>query len=67
MIRSGDLLGIEVKAGSAVSKDSFAHLDWFRTHIHAKKKFIGIVFYTGRDVLSFGEKMWAVPLSALWA
>ena len=27
----------------------------------------GIVLYTGREVVPFGEKLWAVPLSVWWA
>lgn len=61
----GNLLGIEVKAGS-VSTDDFKHLKWFAKNL-AKTKFIGIVLYSGKDVLSFGDKLYAVPLSHLGA
>ena len=61
----GNLLGIEVKAG-AVSTDDFKHLKWFAKNL-AKTKFIGIVLYSGKDVLSFGDKLYAVPLSHLGA
>jgi hypothetical protein len=27
----------------------------------------GIVLYAGRETLPFGDRMWAVPLEALWA
>lgn len=27
----------------------------------------GIVLYAGREVVPFGEKLWAVPLSVWWA
>ncbi|QQZ29578.1 ATP-binding protein [Thiothrix subterranea] len=62
----GDLLGIEVKAGSAVSKDSFKHLYWFRDHMAKSKRFVGVVVYTGEHVVPFGAGMWAVPISVLW-
>jgi predicted AAA+ superfamily ATPase len=62
----GNLLGIEVKAGSALSQDSFKHLKWFRDNMAGKHTFIGIVLYTGENVLSFGSDMWAVPISVLW-
>jgi hypothetical protein len=29
--------------------------------------FTGIVLYTGTDILSFGNNMWAVPISTLCA
>lgn len=59
----GALLGIEVKAGNASNED-FKHLKWFSKNL-AKGPFTGIVLYSGRDVLSFGSGMFAVPLSAL--
>jgi hypothetical protein len=61
-----DLLGIEVKAGSAVTKDSFKHLLWFRDNMAKGRLFVGVVLYTGEHVLPFGEGMWAVPISVLW-
>ncbi len=59
----GELLGIEVKSGTA-GDDDFKHLKWFSSHL-ARRRFTGIVLYSGRDVLSFGDGMFAVPLSAL--
>ena len=62
---NGDLLGVEVKAG-AVSRGDFNHLEWFSAHL-APASFTGIVLYSGKDVLPFGEGLYAVPLSALRA
>ena len=59
----GALLGIEVKAGDVTASD-FKHLKWFSENL-AKTSFTGIVLYSGKDVLSFGENLLAVPLSAL--
>ncbi len=65
---NGDILGIEVKAGSAVKTDSFKHLKWFKERMATKEDqhFTGIVLYTGEHTVSFGNNMWAVPISALW-
>lgn len=63
----GGLLGIEVKAGSAVSQKSFNHLKWFRDRMAKDRPFVGIVLYTGEHTVPFGPRMWAVPISALWA
>ncbi len=63
----GDILGIEVKAGSAVSSDSFKHLKWFRDNIAIEQSFVGIVLYTGDQIASFGDGMWAIPINVLWA
>lgn len=60
---NGDLLGIEVKAGT-VYPDDFKHLKWFSKNL-AKTKFTGIVLYSGNDVLSFGDGFYAVPLALL--
>jgi predicted AAA+ superfamily ATPase len=62
----GALLGIEVKAGSAVSKDDFKHMVWFKNNIAKDKEFIGLVLYTGENILPFGVNMYAVPIAALW-
>ena len=64
---AGELVGIEVKAGSVVGVDDFRHLDWFGCNIglgHWKRS---IVLYSGTDTLSFGEGRLAVPLIALCA
>jgi len=63
----GILLGVEVKAGSSVSKDNFKHMTWFKYNIVPDKDFIGVVLYTGENVLPFGPDMYAVPVAALWS
>ena len=63
----GALIGIEVKASHSVSSDDFAHQKWFRENIvKGKKPYIGLVLYAGEQTLSFGEKLLAVPIAALW-
>ena len=63
----GVILGIEVKSGSIVAKSDFRHMTWFKNNIVPDKNFIGIVLYTGENVLPFGPDMYAVPISALWS
>ncbi|MEP7245638.1 MAG: ATP-binding protein [Gammaproteobacteria bacterium] len=57
--------GIEVKAASSVGEGDFRGLKRLRellgTRFHG-----GIVLYDGAHVLPFGERMLAVPVSALW-
>ncbi|MCL2792604.1 MAG: ATP-binding protein [Spirochaetaceae bacterium] len=63
----GALIGIEVKASHSVSSGDFAHQKWFRENIIKNKKpYIGIVLYSGEQILSFGEKLLAVPIATLW-
>jgi len=61
------LLGIEIKAGSAVHKNDFKHILWFKNKLVKNRKFIGIILYTGEHPVSFGRNLWAIPLSFLWS
>ena len=61
----GSLAGIEVKTADHVSKNDFKGLKVLKEL--SKSDFIcGIVFYTGKDVVPFGENLLAVPISTLW-
>jgi predicted AAA+ superfamily ATPase len=60
------LLGIEIKAGSAIGDADFKHLKWFRDNIAKQRPFTGIVLYTGNDAGSMGKQLYALPMSALW-
>ncbi len=62
----GALLGIEIKAGSTASSDNFKHLRWFKENIAGDRPFVGIVLYSGSEVIPFGPDMWAVPYAALY-
>ncbi len=59
-------LGIEVKASSTIYKKNFKHLQWFQEHLMKDRLFIGIVLYSGNVPLSFGQNLWAIPISMLW-
>lgn len=61
------LLGIEIKAGSAVGKSDFKHLKWFQNNLAGKRHFVGIILYTGEIPASFGHNLWAVPFGRLWS
>ena len=61
------LLGIEIKAGSAVHKKDFKHLFWFKNKLVNDREFIGIILYTGEHPVSFGPNLWAVPMGHLWS
>lgn len=63
--RNGDMVAIEVKSGSIVSKSDFRHIVHFRDKI-AKERFkAGIVLYSGSLAAEMGEGLWVVPLSVL--
>ena len=64
--RVGQITGIEVKASATVDGKDFKGL----RHLQETEPTIfqrGIVLYAGREVVPFGEKLWAVPLSVWWA
>lgn len=63
---NGELMGIEVKAGSMVSSSDCRHMRWFAQNIVPDKPFTGIVLYTGENTLPLGKDMYAVPIAALW-
>jgi predicted AAA+ superfamily ATPase len=59
------LVAIEVKASSSVNAATFNSLKLLRNQV--KEHFqCGIVLYTGTDAISFGERLFAIPISALW-
>ncbi len=61
----GSLAGIEVKSSDHVDSADFRGLKVLRDLV--KEDFAcGIVLYAGENAVSFGEKLTAVPLSALW-
>lgn len=63
----GDLIGIEIKAGSSISYDSFKHLRWFKENLAKDKNFKGIILYTGEHAIPFKNNFWALPISDLWS
>jgi len=64
--RMGQLAGIEVKASTTVDGKDFKGL----RHLQETEPdtfMRGFVLYAGRELVPFGEKLWAVPLSMWWA
>lgn len=64
--RRGQVVGIEVKASSTVRGEDFRGLRHLAERL-GKDLVVGVVLYTGGQTLPFGDRMRAVPLSALWA
>jgi len=63
--REGWVVGAEVKAASAVAADDFAGLRSLAED--AGRRFAaGVVLYLGREVVPFGERLFAMPVSMLW-
>ncbi len=60
-----EVAGVEVKASATVTPADFRGLRKFKDIV--KNRFVsGVVLYDGETCASFGDKMYAVPLRALW-
>lgn len=58
--------GVEMKAAGSVSQGDFKGLAFLRDKL--KDRFaMGVVLYTGKQPLPFGDRLWALPYSALWS
>ncbi|MDR2974579.1 MAG: DUF4143 domain-containing protein [Propionibacteriaceae bacterium] len=61
----GRVVGVEVKASSTVSPHDARHLVWLRDRMG--EQFIrGVVFYAGPFVRQLDDRVFALPMSALW-
>jgi uncharacterized protein len=61
----GNVVGIKIKASSTVAAGDFRGLRHLAERI-GDDFIAGLVFYTGTQTLSFGPRLRAVPVSALW-
>lgn len=61
----GRVIGIDVKSGATVRTEDLAGLRNL-AHLLGDRFVAGYVLYTGQQALSFGEKIRALPLDALW-
>lgn len=64
--RRRQVAGIEVKAGVDVGPRDGRHLAVLRDRLGSRFT-AGVVLHSGPDVLSLGDRLAAVPISALWA
>lgn len=62
------LVCVEIKAAATVKAEDFKHIRWFTQNGPGSSRACkGIVFYLGRDKLTFGNGCFALPVSSLWA
>jgi uncharacterized protein len=64
--REGRLVGIEAKLGATPHERDFSGLAHLREKLGDKFK-AGVVLNTGPRTLPFGDRLWAAPVSTLWA
>lgn len=63
--RTGAVAGVEVKLGASPTVRDARHLALLRDGL-GERFTVGIVVHTGAHSLPLGERLWAVPVSALW-
>jgi len=62
------LVAIEIKASRSITTSDLRHLKWFASDgPGARRQVTSILFYLGDETLVFGERLYALPVSALWA
>lgn len=62
---AGVVAGIEVKAASTVTNKDFDGLRLLDRKLGERFR-SGVVLYTGREAVPFGDKLLALPISTLW-
>lgn len=63
--RDGSVVGVETKLSSSVHPTDARHLAHLRDQLGDQFR-CGIVCYTGARTVALGDRLWAVPVSALW-
>jgi predicted AAA+ superfamily ATPase len=61
----GSTIGIEVKLDDSVSDHDFYGLKLLR-EMTGERFCKGVVLYTGREIVPFDTKLWALPAAFLW-
>lgn len=62
----GRVIGIEIKAGAAPNPRDSRHLAWLREEL-GEQFICGIVMHTGPRLFELGDRLWALPICALWS
>ena len=63
--RLGNIAAIEVKAAATVRSNDLTGLKKLKDQLGSQFK-IGIVMYDGDQLVSLGDRLWAVPVASLW-
>ena len=62
---SAGIVGLEIKSAAGASARDARHLVWLRDQI--PDEFVaGYVLHTGPGIHQIGDRLWAVPIAALW-
>jgi len=63
--RGGKVVGVEMKASASLSRRDFRGLETLREE-RGDAFVAGVVIHAGEQTLPFGDRLWALPVSALW-
>ena len=64
--RGGQVVGVEMKASASLSRRDFRGLETLRDE-RGDAFVAGVVIHAGEQTLPFGDRLWALPVSALWS
>ena len=64
-VGGGRLVALEFKASAAPVRRDARHLEWFR-ETEGERFAAGAILHTGPDVFSLGDRLLAIPISAIW-
>jgi hypothetical protein len=64
--RAGDIAAVEVKAAATVGAGDYRALTKLRDR-RGERFLAGVVIYAGDQTVPLGDRLWAVPVSGLWA
>lgn len=62
---SGEIVAVEVKAAETVRADDFRGIRRLASRL-GNQLIAGVVLYSGEQTLPFGDRQYAMPISALW-
>lgn len=63
--RRGEITGLEVKLTATPLSRHVRHLAMLRDRLGPRFR-VGVLLHAGNQTLSLGERLWALPVSALW-
>ena len=64
--RGGQVVGVEMKASATPSSRDFRGLEELREG-RGDDFVAGVVVYAGEQTIPFGDRLWALPVFALWS
>jgi uncharacterized protein len=64
--RSGDMAAVEVKASATIRSRDYAAVLKLRDASGERFR-AGVIVYTGAQTVPLGDRIWAMPVSGLWA